>query len=162
MRNRAAALAAALCLSLAPPALAQPRAPGHAFAPGLAGPGIEDIQTQLEARGYRAGPPTREMIPQLQAAIRRYQRDAGLPVDGIASPALQNHLRYVRAAPPARSTPARDPQVAAAQEELARLGFYRGPIDGLAGPQTRDAVAAFTGGRQTQVDGALMAELRAR
>lgn len=162
MRIGAAAFAAIFCLFLSVPALAQTQAPGHAFAPGLAGPNIEDIQRLLEARGYRAGPPTREMTPPLRAAIRRYQRDAGLPVDGVASPALQNHLHYVRTAPSSRPAPARDPKVAAAQEELARLGLYRGPVDGVAGPLTRDAIGAFTEGRETQVSDALIAALRAR
>jgi N-acetylmuramoyl-L-alanine amidase len=29
------------------------------------------------------------------------------------------------------------------QEELARAGYYDGPIDGVLGPMTREAIAAF-------------------
>jgi peptidoglycan hydrolase-like protein with peptidoglycan-binding domain len=36
-----------------------------------------------------------------------------------------------------------DPEVRAAQEALARLGYYRGPIDGITGPKTRAAVAKY-------------------
>ena len=36
-----------------------------------------------------------------------------------------------------------DPEVRAAQEALAGLGYYRGPIDGIIGPKTRAAVAKY-------------------
>lgn len=38
---------------------------------------------------------------------------------------------------------ASDPEVRAAQEALAGLGYYRGPIDGIIGPKTRAAVAKY-------------------
>jgi hypothetical protein len=36
-----------------------------------------------------------------------------------------------------------DSSVAAAQEQLARLGYYRGSIDGIFGPETQRALQAF-------------------
>ena len=36
-----------------------------------------------------------------------------------------------------------DPLVQSLQESLRRGGFYRGPVDGLNGPQTQAAIAAF-------------------
>jgi hypothetical protein len=36
-----------------------------------------------------------------------------------------------------------DQTVAAAQEELARQGYYRGQVDGVAGPETSRAIAGY-------------------
>src|SRR5207244_3626058 len=45
--------------------------------------------------------------------------------------------------------------VAAAQERLAREGYYHGQIDGVAGPETRRAVARYQGNHGLRVTGAL-------
>src|SRR5438309_2643636 len=45
--------------------------------------------------------------------------------------------------------------VAAAQERLAREGYYRGQIDGVAGPETRRAVARYQSSHGLRVTGAL-------
>jgi len=117
---------------------------GHRFAPGLVEPGIADIHDQLTQRGYNAGPPTRMVTPRLRRAISTYQRDAGLPVDGLATPELQNQLRFgpvvnARGAGGA----AVDPKVSIVQHHLRRLGYDPGPIDGVMGPKTRAGIAAF-------------------
>jgi len=51
--------------------------------------------------------------------------------------------------------PAPDPTVIAAQTELAQLNYYGGPIDGLFGPTTRDAVARFQTNLNLTVTGSL-------
>ena len=48
--------------------------------------------------------------------------------------------------------------VAAAQERLAREGYYRGEIDGVIGSATRRAVARYQGDHGLPVTGALTAE----
>jgi len=48
-----------------------------------------------------------------------------------------------------------DSTVAAAQERLAREGYYRGQIDGVAGPETRQAVARYQSSHGLRVTGAL-------
>jgi hypothetical protein len=45
--------------------------------------------------------------------------------------------------------------VAEAQAELRRRGFYYGAVDGVAGPQTRDAIAEFQNARGLAVTGRL-------
>ncbi len=44
-------------------------------------------------------------------------------------------------------------EVARLQAALQRLGYYQGALDGLYGPQTRQAVAAFQQTQALQVDG---------
>ena len=45
--------------------------------------------------------------------------------------------------------------VAAAQQQLARRGYYRGEIDGVIGPQTRRAIARYQSNHRLEVTGAL-------
>jgi lipoprotein-anchoring transpeptidase ErfK/SrfK len=53
----------------------------------------------------------------------------------------------------AATTPQSEPSVVAYQRVLSTAGFYRGEIDGLAGPQTRAAVLAFQKAAGLETDG---------
>ncbi len=55
----------------------------------------------------------------------------------------------------ANGAPAADPTVEATQEQLAQLGYYNGPVDGIFGPTTRDAVAKYQIDNQLDVTGSL-------
>jgi peptidoglycan hydrolase-like protein with peptidoglycan-binding domain len=136
--------------------LAASAEPRHGFAPGLAQPMIAHIQDKLTARGYYAGPVHGQLDGTTAAAIRAFQRDAGVAVDGRADQALANRLTFgpdIRASAPAvpaeqapatpRAKPPVDPYLKAAQRALKAMGHYTGAIDGLNGPKTRAAIAAF-------------------
>ena len=45
--------------------------------------------------------------------------------------------------------------VAAVQQRLGRLGYYHGSVDGVIGPQTRNAIAAFQSRNGMTVDGTI-------
>jgi hypothetical protein len=53
------------------------------------------------------------------------------------------------------AAPAADPTVQATQERLAQLGYYNGPVDGIFGPTTRDALAKYQIDNQLDVTGSL-------
>lgn len=53
------------------------------------------------------------------------------------------------------SVPAADPTVQAVQTQLTQLGYYNGPVDGIFGPTTRDAVAKYQIANQLNVTGSL-------
>ncbi|MFN2541804.1 MAG: peptidoglycan-binding protein [Chthoniobacterales bacterium] len=53
-----------------------------------------------------------------------------------------------------------DSSVAAAQEQLARLGYYRGNIDGVFGPETQRALSGFQRDRGLDASGYLTLETR--
>ena len=63
------------------------------------------------------------------------------------------HPDYNNAAANAAAAP--DPTVEATQERLAQLGYYNGPVDGIFGPTTRDAVAKYQMDKQLEVTGSL-------
>jgi len=52
----------------------------------------------------------------------------------------------------------RDPTINAVQGQLAQLGYYKGPIDGIYGRLTRDAVAKYQIARRLDVSGSLSAQ----
>jgi hypothetical protein len=51
--------------------------------------------------------------------------------------------------------PVADTTVQAVQTELTQLGYYNGPVDGIFGPTTRDAVAKYQMDKQLEVTGSL-------
>ena len=53
------------------------------------------------------------------------------------------------------NVPAADPTVQAVQSQLTELGYYNGPVDGVFGPATRDAVAKYQIANQLSVTGSL-------
>lgn len=121
-----------------------PAASVEEMEPEMARAYIVGIQEELTDKGYRPGPIDGVMGSQTRAAIRAYQRDAGLPVDGIASNELLDHMKFVEPKVYARTTTAASSTtVLQVQGALATRGYYRGSLDGKTGPQTRAAVEAF-------------------
>ena len=59
------------------------------------------------------------------------------------------------AEPAPNGVPQPDPKVRTAQMELTELGYYNGPVDGVFGPTTRDAVAKYQIAKQLNVTGSL-------
>ena len=104
---------------------------------------IRGIQEELAAHDYHPGLADGIMGPMTRDAIRHYQRDAGLEVHGVATKELLDHLKFalpkVYASPP----PELDQVVLEAQIHLQEMGYYRGPVDGQIGLDTREAARAF-------------------
>ncbi len=104
---------------------------------------IRGIQEELAAHDYHPGPADGIMGAMTRDAIRHYQRDAGLEVHGVATKELLDHLKFalpkVYASPP----PELDQVVLEAQIHLQEMGYYRGPVDGQIGLDTREAARAF-------------------
>lgn len=131
---------------------------------------IRAIQETLNEKGFRAGPVDGAMGPRTRSAIRDYQRKAGLPVDGVASKEVLDHMKFARPEVTAGTASggakqvAGDPLTCDVQRELLRLGYYQGAIDGLYGPATRQAIERYQYDRGRNVTGnvgqKLLEELR--
>ena len=138
---------AALAAPLSRPALTVPGsvvpvAGAETTPPEMAGAYVRGIQKELGAHGYDAGPVDGRGGPRTRAAIRRYQRDAGLPVDGVVSEQLLDHLKFALPKTYAFGQPVMG-VVLDVQRELAARDYYLGPQDGLSGPMTLRAVQEF-------------------
>ncbi|MDH3475755.1 MAG: peptidoglycan-binding protein [Rhodospirillales bacterium] len=129
-------------LPLPVPPSAVPVAGTEAMPPETQGAYLRGIQKELRAHGYDAGPVDGRVGPRTRAAIRRYQQDAGLPVDGLASNQLLDHLKFALPKTYAFGQPVAG-TVLDVQRELAQRDYYLGPQDGLSGPLTLRALEAF-------------------
>jgi peptidoglycan hydrolase-like protein with peptidoglycan-binding domain len=83
--------------------------------------------------------------------------------DRQGAPARTQAPRAASAQPADKAPPVADPLVLKVQASLARLKLYSGPVDGLDGPQTDQAIAAYqkTAGLPTSghIDGFLLKRL---
>jgi len=59
-------------------------------------PAVADLQRALKSRGYDCGPVDGIMGSRTREAVIRFQRDQGLPVDGIAGPATRAKLSPIK------------------------------------------------------------------
>jgi hypothetical protein len=53
---------------------------------------VREVQAELQRRGYNVGSVDGRLGARTRAAIREYEQKNGLPVDGMPSPALRDHL----------------------------------------------------------------------
>jgi peptidoglycan hydrolase-like protein with peptidoglycan-binding domain len=147
MASRAALLAAVLAaVWLAAPDVAA--GAGHV--------NVAALQVALRARSLYTGTIDGYAGPQTHAAVRRFQRRAGLQVDGIAGPRTRRALG--RLGRPPLGTRVIAPgavgwDVAALQFRLAWHGFPSGAFDGVFGPRTQAAVLGYQRWAGLAVDG---------
>jgi peptidoglycan hydrolase-like protein with peptidoglycan-binding domain len=145
MRPAALALALALALTLlAGEAVAQ-RTDFAAIPPQQQQAYVKGIQEELAIHGYDPGTADGVAGPRTRQAIREYQRDAGLAVDGQPSVELLNHLKFAlpKVTKQRAAAGAQGSVITQIQQELARRGYDPGPADGRSGPRTRAAALAF-------------------
>jgi peptidoglycan hydrolase-like protein with peptidoglycan-binding domain len=102
---------------------------------------IAEIQGLLRQRGYDIAEVSGRADAETVAAIRSYQSDARLPIDGAPSSTLLANLRIgTGTAAPAALTRA---QIAQLQAELSERGYDPGPLDGIVGPKVRTAIRTY-------------------
>src|SRR6266516_556701 len=118
--------------------------------------GIAALQVALHSRDLYTGTIDGLRGPATTAAVRRFQRRAGLPVDGVAGPRTRRALgRYGRHLLGSRSLTrgAAGWDVAALQFLLAWHGFPSATIDGGLGVHTEKALKRFQRWAGLPVDG---------
>ncbi|HKY94178.1 MAG TPA: peptidoglycan-binding protein [Kiloniellales bacterium] len=100
---------------------------------------ISEVQGELRLRGYDIPSISGVLDTATVSAIKRYQSDASLTVDGRVTDELLAQLRS------GRTDPGVDyrAQVKSVQQALNSRGYDAGPADGALGPRTRGAIRAF-------------------
>ena len=73
-----------------------------AFARGQESAGVQDIQAKLYERGFDPGPVDGLLGRRTCNAVKAYQKAAGMEVNGLLDPVLQNQLHFGRNQPAAR------------------------------------------------------------
>lgn len=126
---------------------------------------ITAIQQALQEMGYDPGPVDGAMGGNTRHALEAFQREFGLAVDGRVDDALLDRLRAEAAldtASPERRLARKGllrSYTRAVQDGLHDLGFDPGPVDGLVGPLTRNAVRAFQAEADADVTGIISPQL---
>ena len=100
---------------------------------------ISEVQGELRLRGYDIPSINGVLDTATVAAIKRYQGDASLTVDGKVTDSLLAQLRS------GRTDPGVDyrAQVKSVQQALNAKGYDAGPADGALGPRSRGAIRAY-------------------
>lgn len=126
---------------------------------GDSGESIRDIQSRLDRLGFASDPDARgEFRSGTRRAVRAFQRERGLPPDGIVGPdtwrviveagySFGDRLLYLR------RPMLRGDDVADLQSRLNELGFDADKVDGIFGPNTDHAVREFQRNRGLSQDG---------
>ena len=109
---------------------------------------MRDLQQRLMLAGYDTGDEHQGFGPATEAALRHFQHDRGLVVDGVCGPDSWNALveadhRFGDRMLYHRSPMMRGDDVSDLQRQLSQLGFDTGWIDGIFGPATESAVRQF-------------------
>jgi N-acetylmuramoyl-L-alanine amidase len=134
---------------------------------GYRGPVVPDLRDRLIAAGALAPQASEAALDGaaetfddgLDAAVRSFQQERGLLVDGIVGPwtfAALDAARWRLGDRLLRHSPGHlvhGDDVTELQERLLGLGFHPGRIDGLFGPDTESAVRDFQRGVGLPVDG---------
>ncbi len=128
--------------------------------PGDQGEAVRDVQRRLTELGYRIGRPELDGTfgPETGFAVREFQGDRSLPIDGVVGPdtwtqlveagyRLGDRTLYLR-------VPAfRGDDVRELQRALNALGFDAGKEDGIFGASTGEAVKEFQRNVADRADG---------
>ncbi|MDJ1183005.1 peptidoglycan-binding domain-containing protein [Roseofilum casamattae] len=104
---------------------------------GDRGPQVRTLQEKLTAAGVYDGPITGVYGTLTEAAVRRYQEAQGLTVDGLYGGRTRSRLEATETVADVPS----DPYILELQQILQKRGWYDGPLDGIMGPKTREAIA---------------------
>lgn len=62
---------------------------------GANGPEVTELQKRLQQLGYVVGPIDGKFGPKTEAAVRRFQKERGLKVDGVAGTQMINELKLM-------------------------------------------------------------------
>ena len=101
---------------------------------------VKAVEQALDVRGYEVGPIDGTVTTQTTSAVRTYQSDAGLTVDGRIDGNLLTQLEKGQANLDGMT---RTQLVQSIQTALNQRGYTVGPADGVFGPSTRRAILVY-------------------
>ncbi len=110
---------------------------------------VRQIQRQLNQRGYNSGPVDGNWGMRSQRAMKNFQQAQGLEATGEVDPETMSALGVrLNGAPMPQNQIARNEQprpstVRQVQRDLNRRGYSAGNVDGVWGPETRQALRNF-------------------
>lgn len=141
-----------------------PPSPGYLYelklAVGDSGPAVAEVRDRLARLNLMESSPVSDVFDDVVAvAVRRFQQQRGITIDGVVGPLTFRRLEEARwnlgdrvlSYAPGRVTAGDD--IAQLQRGLARLGFGSGRVDGVFGSATDRALRDFQRNLGLEVDG---------
>ncbi len=114
---------------------------------GDSGAAVKKLQQALKNNGFYSGSIDSQYSNAVFTAVKTFQKQYGLKVDGVAGPATQMLLYNDKASTAETNKTLKKGSTGTAvrnlQYVLYELGYYDGPISGEFGTMTADAVRAF-------------------
>ncbi|MBM7643876.1 3D (Asp-Asp-Asp) domain-containing protein [Scopulibacillus daqui] len=159
-KQLAAVTSFAACVGIAAPSISHASEPNHTLYPGTKNKNVAELQDTLKEKGYFKNSDVTGYYGTItENAVKAFQKDHHISVDGIAGPNTYKALNVnVKEAAndlgkELLAKGSRGQYVSLLQEKLQRLGFYKGHVDGIFGTLTETAVKAFQSAHNLAADG---------
>lgn len=112
--------------------------------PGSSGDAVRQLQQALKALGHDPGAIDGHFGAQTEAAVKAYQQERGLTVDGIVGPATWGNIdEAAEFDEPTLHKGSTGLPVRRAQKRLTLAGYDTGGVDGIYGTRTESGVKGF-------------------
>lgn len=137
------------------PALASAHFGYHLLYKGKHDEHVKNLQTVLKREGYyKLSKPTGFFGSATEKAVKQFQSDHGLKVDGLVGPKTKAELdQYIEYDGQSLTVGDEGDGVKDVQDHLKSLGYYSGQLDGIFGQLTRLAVLKFQKVNDLSIDG---------
>jgi peptidoglycan hydrolase-like protein with peptidoglycan-binding domain len=120
---------------------------------GSKGQDVKDLQEALKTLGFNPGPVDGIFGAKTETAVRAFQTDRGITVDGIVGRETWHYIDEADHSQPVLRKGSRGLPVRRLQHRLSTHGFDTKGVDGRFGPNTETAVKHFQSTRGLVVDG---------
>jgi peptidoglycan hydrolase-like protein with peptidoglycan-binding domain len=121
---------------------------------GSTGEAVRELQTALQETGNDPGPIDGVFGSQTEAAVKAFQAERGITVDGIVGPITWRNIdEFAEFDEPVLREGSTGLPVRRAQSRLTAAGFDTGGVDGIFGPHTEAGVRALQQATGLTVDG---------
>ncbi len=122
--------------------------------PGSTGEAVRELQIALQETGNDPGSIDGVFGPQTEAAVKAFQTQRGITVDGVVGPITWRNIdEFAEFNEPVLREGSTGLPVRRAQSRLTAAGFDTGGVDGVFGPHTESGVRALQQATALTVDG---------
>jgi hypothetical protein len=108
---------------------------------------VQQVQKRLAQNGYDCGPANGRLNRQTQNAIKKFQQDRNIRVDGKVSVALRDYIKNIFPVSETSVQPATSSKdkikVMKLQHWLRYLGYDPGPVNGVMSAKTKEAIKLY-------------------
>ncbi|MFC7391769.1 peptidoglycan-binding protein [Scopulibacillus cellulosilyticus] len=165
-KQLAAVTSFAACVGIVAPSISHAAEPNHTLYPGTNNKNVAELQHTLKDNGYFKNSDVTGYYGTItENAVKAFQKDHHISVDGIAGPntykALDSNNESNNLGKDLLVNGSRGQHVSLLQDKLQRLGYYKGNVDGIFGTLTETAVKAFQSANGLSVDGMVGPNTRA-